>query len=104
MTKFSNTRHGRKQIIADGVMTMVERICQLENGMESVEYFKPSKTAQNAINFISQKQVDELKLTNCDQIINIFKSFNILCGIEATDNIINNFFEHNKESLSINFF
>ena len=101
MTKFTNTRHGRKQIMADGVITLVERISQLENGMEPVEYFKPSKTAQNAINFISQKQVDELKLTNSDQIINIFKSFNIICGIQTSDNIITNFFEHNKEPLSI---
>jgi aspartate carbamoyltransferase regulatory subunit len=91
----------RKHIIADGVITIVERISKLENGMEPVEYFKPSKTAQNAINFITNKNLDELKNSREEEIVNIFRCLNVICGIEDTEDVIANFFKNNKEPLSI---
>jgi hypothetical protein len=100
LTKFTNTYSNRRLIIADGVVTIVERISKLENGVEPVDYFKPSKTAQNALNFITQKNIEELKQTEDVQIINIFKCLNMICGIYDTDNVVGKFFQHNKEPLS----
>ncbi len=79
-------------------MTIVERISHLENGMEPVEYFKPSKTAQNALNFLSQKHIDELKSSEKEEIVNIFKCLNIICSIPG-DTILS-FFDNSDEPLS----
>ena len=80
---------------------MINRMKFIEGTIPIIDYFKPSKTAQNAINFITKENIEDLK--NCDdnEIKNIFKCFNIISGIEDNNNnIINNFFENNKEPLS----
>ncbi len=80
---------------------MVERISKLENGMDPVEYFKPSKTAQNLINFITNKNIEELRNSKREQIVNLFRSLNIISGIEDRGDVVGNFFNNNKEPLSI---
>ncbi len=91
----------RKLIIADGTTTIVERISKLENGMDPVEYFKPSKTSQNLINFITNKDIEELKNSKREEIINLFRCLNIISGIDDRGDVVGNFFKNNKEPLSI---
>jgi hypothetical protein len=80
---------------------MVERVSKLENGMNPVDYFKPSKTAQNAINFITNKNIEELRTCKREEVSNMIRCLNIICGIDDKNDVVTNFFNNNKEPLSI---
>ena len=70
----------------------------IENKEILVGFFKPTKTALHAINFLSEDDIEELKTCTDQQIINIFRILHIIytCKDDESENIISKILSNHK--------
>lgn len=96
-TRISYQEYAPRDVLEDYTFVLTEKISKLESNLAQIdketEYlmnkpFKPSKTAQNGLNFITKE--DEINLANQrldnDEIISIFKIIFVLIR-QNTDQI-----------------
>jgi hypothetical protein len=84
-----------KNIIEDGLNTIRDRIKNLEEE-RIIAPFKPSKTAIQAVSFLSRENINELKNNKKPLIKNIFRILNtIINKNDESDELISNFLNNN---------
>src|SRR4051794_14618346 len=81
ISRYTHSKTNLNNIIQNGIGVIKERITIIDTKIQNGEkiYFNPSKTAQNAINFLNKELITELLAnTDIELVQDIFKLLNIL--------------------------